>query len=258
MATNLEDAGADMIELNFVCPNIELTAKQLGIDMAKTELHGASVGQDPTVAGRVTKTVKESVHLPVVCKLTPEAADTTAVAKACEEAGADAIAIGGSYLALPGIDVYNNGKPLYPMLDKTSFGALEGPCVRHAAYRAVAQLYKELKIPIIGGGGITNWRDTVEMMMWGATTVSICTSIMWYGFEVVDHILKGLDKFMDETGYESPKDFIGCAVEHITTPDKLVIHPAVAAVIEERCNGCGICLKPGHCEAIEMKNKRLS
>jgi len=68
---------------------------------------------------------------------------------------------------------------LYPWLDKTSFGALEGPCVRQASYRAVAQLYKELRIPIIGGGGITNWRDTVEMMMWGATTVSICTSIMW-------------------------------------------------------------------------------
>jgi len=51
------------------------------------------------------------------------------------------------------------------MLDKTSFGALEGPYVRHAAYKAVAQLYKELKIPMIGGGGITNWKDVVEMMM---------------------------------------------------------------------------------------------
>jgi len=54
------------------------------------------MGQDPTVAGRVTKAVKESVHVPVVCKLTTEAADTTAVAKACEEVGADAVAIGGS------------------------------------------------------------------------------------------------------------------------------------------------------------------
>ena len=256
LALTLEEAGADIIELNFVCPNIELTAEQLGLEVTETARVGGSVGLYPELSERVVRVVKEAVHIPVVCKLTPEAADITAVAKSCEKAGADAIAIGGNYLSLPRIDIYNNGRPLYPSLDKTSFGALAGPCVRHAAYRTVAQLYRDLKIPILGGGGITNWRDTVEMMMWGATVISICTSIMWYGFEIVERILKGLEKFMDKKGYKSPGDFVGCAVEYLTTSDRLVLHPARAVVDVEKCNGCGICMKPGHCEAVEMKNKK--
>jgi len=258
LALALEEAGADIIELNFVCPNIELTAEQLGLEVTESARVGGSVGLYPELSERVTKAVKESVRVPVVCKLTPEAADITAVAKACEKAGADAIAIGGNYLSLPRLDIYNNGRPLYPSLDKTSFGALAGPCVRHAAYRTVAQLYRDLKIPILGGGGITSWRDVVEMMMWGATMISICTSIMWYGFELIERTLKGLEKFMDEKGYESPKEFIGCAVEHLTSSDNLrhYYHPTVAVVNKEKCNGCIICTRPGHCEAIEMKDNK--
>lgn len=284
LATNLEEAGADMIELNFVCPNIEFTAQQLGAVVTETELHGASISMNPRVSGRITKVVKESVHVPVVCKLNPEAPDITATAKSCEDSGADAIAIGGNYSSLPGVDIYNHGRPLYPSLDKVSFGALCGPCVKNLSYAVVAKLYKKLKIPIIGGGGIMNWRDVVEMMMWGATAVSMCTAIMWYGFETVKYTLNGLKKFMEKQGYESPKDFIGCSTKYITTSDKLAVypevqdikladyptaeylqsikgqeimfHPAMAMVDKEKCNGCKICLKPGHCEAIEMKNKK--
>lgn len=282
LATTL--AEADMIELNFVCPNIEFTAQQLGIEVIETEIHGASISTSPQIAGRITKVVKESVDIPVVCKLNPDVADIASTAKSCENAGADAIAIGGNYASLPGIDIYNHGRPLYPSLDKTSFGAFCGPCVKNLSYTVVAKLYSKLRIPIIGGGGITNWRDVVEMMMWGATAVAICTAIMWYGFETVKHILSGLEKFMQRQGYKSPEDFIGCATEYITTSEKLAVypevknikladyptaeylrstkgqevafHPASAVVNEETCNGCGICAKPGHCEAIEIIDKK--
>lgn len=284
LSSTLEEAGADMIELNFVCPNIEFTAHRLGMKVTETELHGASISASPSTAGRITGEVKKVVDVPVVCKLNPDVPDVISTAKSCEEAGADAIAVGGNYQSLPGVDVYNRGRPLYPSLDKVSFGALCGPCVKNLSYAVVAKLYKKVSIPIIGGGGITNWRDTVEMMMWGATAISICTAIMWYGFDVVTRILRGLERFMDEAGYESPKEFIGCSTEYITTSEKLavypkikgiklkdypseeylesirgrevVFHPAVAVVNEEKCNGCGICTKPGHCEAISIVNKK--
>ncbi|RLG97759.1 hypothetical protein DRO29_02450 [Candidatus Bathyarchaeota archaeon] len=282
LATSLEEAGADMIELNFVCPNIEFTTQQLGIEIEETELHGASISMSPSVAGRITKAVKEAISIPVVCKLNPDVADVVATALSCEEAGADAIAIGGNYSSLPSVDVYNGGRPLYPSLDKVSFGALCGPCVKNLSYAVIAKLYKKLKIPIIGGGGVINWRDTVEMMMWGATAVAICTGIMWYGFEIVSRILKGLERFMRETGYESPEDFIGCSTKYIAPSEELAVypevkgikladyptaeylqsvkgkevafHPALAVVDEEKCNGCGVCVKPGHCEAITLIN----
>ncbi len=284
LATTLEDAGTDMIELNFVCPNIEFTSQQLGLKLVETELHGASISTNPKVAGRITEAVKRAVDIPVVCKLNPDVPDVAATARSCEEAGADAIAIGGNYASLPSVDVYNDGKPLYPSLDKVSFGALCGPSVKNLSYAIMAKLYKRIGIPIIGGGGVMNWRDTVEMMMWGATAVAICTAVMWYGFEIITRIINGLERFMMGQGYGSPEEFIGCSTKYITTSDKLavypevkglkladyptpeylqsvrgqeiVFHPAIARVDEEKCNGCGICAKPGHCEAIEIINNR--
>lgn len=286
LASTLEDAGADMIELNFVCPNIEFTTQQLGFEIEETELHGASISMSAKIANRITKAVKETVDIPVVCKLNPDVADVLATAESCEDAGADAIAIGGNYSSLPGVDIYNGGRPLYPSLDKVSFGALCGPCVKNLSYAVIAKLYKRLKTPIIGGGGVITWKDTVEMMMWGATAVAICTGIMWYGFEIVERILKNMEKFMSEVGYSSPEEFIGCSTEYIATSDQLavypdigdlkladypsqeylrsvqerevVFHPAIAVVDKERCNGCGVCLRPGHCEAIELVDGKAS
>jgi len=284
LATTLEEAGSDMIELNFVCPNIEYTSQRLGMEVVETELHGASISASPRIAGRITEEVKKVTNVPVVCKLNPDVPDVVATAKSCEDAGADAIAIGGNYQSLPGVDIYNKGRPLYPSLDKVSFGALCGPCVKNLSFAVIAKLYKKLNIPIIGGGGITNWKDTVEMMMWGATGIAICTGIMWYGFEVVSNILNGLKRFMEQQGYVSPRDFIGCSTEYIAPSNELAVypevkgiklldypteeylksvkgkeiafHPAIAIVDEEKCNGCGICEKPGHCEAIKIINKK--
>jgi len=236
----------------------------------------------PRVAGKITEAVKREVDIPVVCKLNPDVADVVATALSCQEAGADAIAIGGNYSSLPSVDIYNGGRPLYPSLDKVSFGALCGPCVRNLSYAVIAKLFKRLEIPIIGGGGVITWRDAVEMMMWGATAVSICTGIMWYGFEIVKRMLQNMERFMREAGYTNPKEFIGCSTSYITTSDQLAVypeigdlkladypskeylrlvkgkevtfHPAIAVVNEEKCNGCGVCLKPGHCEAIELVN----
>lgn len=284
LATTLEEAGTDLLELNFVCPNIELTTQRLGMDVVEAELHGASISMSPRVAGRITKAVKESVGIPVVCKLNPDVADVVSTAKYCEDAGADAIAIGGNYQSLPGVDIYNNGRPLYPSLDKVSFGALCGPSVKNLSYAVIAKLYKNIAIPIIGGGGVVNWRDTVEMMMWGATAVAICTGIMWYGFETIKRILSGLENFMAKTGYESPAEFIGRSTGYIAPSNEVAVyprlgdieladyptarylqsvegkevafHPALAMIDEEKCNGCGICVKPGHCEAIELMNRK--
>ena len=257
LAKAMENAGADLIEANLICPNIHLTAKQLGKKGAggKGEKGGAVTGQDPDAARTVTKTLKEAVRIPVVMKLTPNVTDITAIAYACQEGGADAVCLAGGQLCLPPVDIYHPER-VYPWLRGASMGSLGGPAARLMGYAAVAQTARRITIPIIGGGGIQNWRHGIEFMMWGAAMITVCTEIMWRGWEVVTKTVAGMDKFLSDEGYASYKDIVGLALPNIRPSIELETLPSAPVVDLERCNGCGICLKPGHCTAITLANEK--
>nr|HDO80583.1 hypothetical protein [Candidatus Bathyarchaeota archaeon] len=251
LAKMVEDAGADMIELNMSCPNIGLMATQMGLPPPRGDL-GAALGSSPQLSKEVTKSVVEAVQIPVITKMTPVAPNIAAVAKACEEGGASAIsAINCPQGAVP-VDIFNDGKPLFVGLEGFSFGGLCGPAIRPLAYRMVGQIYQKVKVPIAGGGGLMNWRHAVEMIMYGATAVTFCTAIMFYGFELLRSIEKGLKEYMEKQGYDSIEDFRGAALKHLTLPEKLQYHPVTPIVDEEKCNGCGICARMGHCRVYEV------
>lgn len=184
LARGMESAGADLIEANLICPNISLTAQRLGQKETGEggERGGALTGQDPDLARSVARTLKESVRIPVVCKLTPNVTDITAIARACEQGGADGICLAGAQLSLPPVDIYHPDR-VYPLLRGASMGSLGGPATRLMGYAAVAQTAGRVGIPIIGGGGLQTWRHGIEFMMWGATLVTACTEIMWRGTE---------------------------------------------------------------------------
>lgn len=253
LARAMENAGADLIEANLICPNITLTAKQLGEedDGEKGERGGAITGQDPDAARNVARALKESVSIPVILKLTPNVTDITAIALACEEGGADGICLAGAQLCLPPVDIYNPDR-VYPLLQGASMGSLGGPATRLMGYAAVAQTAKRINIPIVGGGGLQKWQHGIEYMMWGATLVTVCTEIMWRGWEVVTKIVGGMEKFLLDQGYDSYDDVIGRASPNLRAAADLKTLPGAPVVDLERCNGCGICLKPGHCFAITL------
>ncbi|HEX8873396.1 MAG TPA: hypothetical protein VF780_02130 [Nitrosospira sp.] len=257
LAKAMENAGADMIEANLICPNILLTAKQLGKhgDNLKGERGGALTGQDPDASREVARTLKEAVRIPVVCKLTPNVTDITAIARACEEGGADGICLAGAQLSLPPVDIYNPDR-IYPLLNGASMGSLGGPATRLMGYAAVAQTARRIQVPIIGGGGLQNWQHGIEFMMWGATLVTCCTEIMWRGWDVVTKTVEGMDRFVQEQGYGSYNDIIGRAVRNVRPAADLETLPGAPVVDLERCNGCGLCLKPGHCFAISLEDKK--
>jgi dihydroorotate dehydrogenase/NAD-dependent dihydropyrimidine dehydrogenase PreA subunit len=253
LAKGLEEAGADLIEANFICPNITLTAKQLGKDEDGQggERGGAITGQDPDAARRVTKALKEAVDIPVVCKLTPNVTDVTAIALACQEGGADGICLAGAQLSLPPVDIYNPDR-VYPLLEGASMGSLGGPASRLMGYAAVAQTARRVDIPIIGGGGLQGWKHAVQYLMWGATLVTSCTEIMWHGWDIVTRIVDGLETFRREEAYDSYGDITGRALSNLRPATELEALPGAPHVDLERCNGCGVCLKPGHCFAINL------
>jgi dihydroorotate dehydrogenase subfamily 1 len=254
LAKKLEEAGADMIEMNMSCPNIGLMAKQLGI-AAQPEL-GAVLGQNPDLAREVTRAVADAVDIPVMAKMTPEA-NTPIVAQECAKGGAAAVSAINCPQSLPGVDIYNEGRPIYPNTKNQSFAGLCGPWIRPLAYRHVAQIrMRAPDLPIAGGGGLTTWRHVVEIIMYGATVPTFCTVLYLKGFEVLPQFEKKLIQYMDEMGYGTLDDFRGKALQHIVSPDKVQYLNIIPEIDSDRCNGCGICTRIGHCMVIEIADGR--
>ena len=251
LAKKLEDAGADMIEMNMSCPNIGLMAKQLNLKSAP-EL-GASLGQNPDLAREVTRATVEAVNIPVMAKMTPEA-NTSIVAQECAKGGAAAVSAINCPMSLPSVDIYHDGRPIYPNTKNQSFAGLCGPWIRPLAYRHIAQIrMRSPNLPIAGGGGLTNWRHVVEMIMYGATVTTFCTAIYLKGFEILPQIEKNLLKYMELMGFSILEDFRGKSLKYIVTPDKVeYIDNVIPQIDEEKCNGCGICTRIGHCPVLTL------
>jgi len=254
LARMLEEAGADMVELNMSCPNVGLMAKQLNIP-APPEL-GAALGQNPNLAREVCRAVSQAVRIPVMAKMTPEA-QTAVVAAACAEGGAKAVSAINCPMSLPGVDIYNDGRPLYPSTRNQSFAGLCGPWIRPLAFRHVAQIaMRSPDLPIAGGGGLMTWEHTVQMIMYGAKAITYCTLLYKKGHKIIPRIAKKLLQFMEEKGYETIDDFRGCSLKYIVPPEKVEYVYMLPEIDESLCNGCGTCVSLGHCEVMALENDK--
>ena len=174
-----QEDGIAALELNISCPNVELG--------------GCSFGSDPEVAGRVVQLVKASTKRPVIAKLTPNVSDITSIARSVEKNGADAISLINT-LAGMAIDI----ETWKPKLGNV-MGGLSGPAIKPVAVRMVWEVYKAVRIPIIGMGGVTTWEDVIEFILAGSTAVGIGTALFrdpWVVFEIIE----GITNYMKGTG----------------------------------------------------------
>ncbi len=178
------------LEVNISCPNV----------------HGGGMafGTDPKAAAAVTAAVKRVTTKPVIMKLSPNVTDITAVARACEDAGADAVSLINTLMSMR-IDL----KTRKPLLANGT-GGLSGPAVFPVALRMVYQTAKAVKIPIVGLGGVSCAEDVVEMMLAGATAVQIGAANLTQPYVCRDVILR-LPEVMDAYGIENLRDIIGGA-----------------------------------------------
>lgn len=258
LAKKFEEAGSDLVEANMVCPNVGLSTKNIAGDSAisKTEHGGAVTGQDPVKIAQVVKVLKESVKIPVVVKLTPNVADIGVTAKAAQDAGADGVCLAGAQSSLPLVDIYNEGKPGYHLLNGVSHGSLGGPASKLNCFSLVANIAKKTNLPIIGGGGLETFEDCIMMMMWGARLVTVCTAAMWYGWDVIEKQVRGMEEYLQKMGYSSYDEIIGKSLQYLRSSCDLEAIPGYPVCDESKCIGCGRCSKPGHCNAITMDGKR--
>ena len=249
MTERFLEAGTDMLEPNFCCPNLDTSA---ATDTGKHDHGGASIGENPDVCHRLVALMRKMTDRPVIPKVIPANRHVLIqAARAMQDAGADGIHIVGFPVSgLPPIT--ENGEPDIPLLDGIPQGSTNGSVCKYSTYLATAQLAQVVSIPIIASGGFDTWRDCVDAIMWGASGLGVCSAIMWHGWEVIQQMNTGIRDFMTRHGYESLDDFRGLALRQFTTPDKAKLIKGYSAIDEKLCIGCGRCLKPGHCEAIEL------
>lgn len=183
------EAGADAVELNVSCPHVKET--------------GSEICQNPETLSTVIKRVKAEVDEPIIVKLSPNVADIAALAKTAERAGADALTAVNTYRAMA-IDT----ETMRPILSNRT-GGLSGSSVKPMALRCVYEIYEAVDIPVIGCGGIANWRDAVEFLLAGACAVQIGTAIAYEGVGVFRSVSRGLDTYLRKKSFRSVKDIVG-------------------------------------------------
>ncbi|MFQ6015326.1 MAG: NAD-dependent dihydropyrimidine dehydrogenase subunit PreA [Anaerolineae bacterium] len=244
LVAQVEEAGVDGLEINLGCPH-GMPEKGMG----------AIQGQDPEIAGRVTKWVKEVAKTPVMVKLTPNVTDLPLIARAVEAAGADAISAINTVLCLIGVDL-DTFEPLPSVAGYSSFGGYSGPAVKPIGLRCVAQLAQSTRVPISGIGGISRWQDAAEYILVGASTVQLCTAVMFRGYRIIDRLTKGLSRYMDEKGLASVSEMVGKTLPRLVAHEALDFdYKVVAAIDEALCTGCRLCVTAcydGGWQAIEM------
>ena len=179
-----------ILEVNVSCPNVHNG--------------GMSFGTTPEAAAEVTRAVKAVTKKPVYIKLSPNVTDIVAIAKACEEAGADGISMINTLLGMR-IDLRRK-KPVVA----NKMGGFSGPAIFPVAVRMVYQVYQAVNIPIIGMGGVSTAEDVVELMLAGATAVQVGAANLVDPF-VCKKIIEELPLVMKKYGIENLSDIIGGA-----------------------------------------------
>lgn len=188
-ARRLSDAeGISGLEMNISCPN-----KQAG---------WCVFGTDPRVTFQVVSAVRKSTQLPLIVKLSPNVTDISLMARTAEDAGADAVSLINTLTGMS-IDV----KARRPKLANVT-GGLSGPAVKPVAIRMVYEVYRAVKLPIVGMGGITTAEDALEFIMAGATAVAVGTANFVNPAATIE-ILEGISAFMEREKIEALSSLTG-------------------------------------------------
>lgn len=188
-AALLDDAPVKAFELNLSCPHVKG--------------YGLELGSDPSSVAEIIKAVKKRTKKPIFVKLSPNVTDVVQIAQVAEEAGADAITATNTIRAMA-IDI-ESFKPIL----SNKVGGLSGPALKPVALRCVYEIYQQVKIPIIGCGGITGWQDAIEYLLAGARAVQIGTAITYKGLKVFDEVIKGITSYLLKMNFKRVDELVG-------------------------------------------------
>lgn len=232
LAQKMEEVGADIIECNFSCP--QMVGEGLGSD----------VGTNLELVSRYTKATRKGTKLPILAKMTPNITKMEEPAIAAVRAGADGIAAINTIKSIMNVNL-NAFESEPTVVGKSAVGGYSGKAVKPIALRFIHDMKKceELKnIPISGMGGIETWRDAAEFIAMGCGTIQVTTSVMQYGYRVIEDMIEGFSNYMISEGITSVADMVGKALPHLVSADELerstIEYPKFD---RKKCISCGRC-----------------
>lgn len=226
LAVMAEQAGVDAVELNYSCPQMH----QAGL--------GCDVGQKSELVAAFTAVVKDAVSIPVIPKMTPNITHIVVPAAAAARAGADAISAINTVKSVTMSDdaAVSNHKIV---------SGLSGRAIKPLALRFILEMAQspDLKgVQLSGIGGIETWRDALEFIQLGCRNVQVCTSVMEYGYRIIDDLVLGLQSYMAQRQVDSLEQLVGEQLPAFVSPSELDCRTQVLPVINhEKCIGCGRC-----------------
>ncbi len=188
VAERLGNEDVDMLEINISCPNV----KEGGI----------AFGQNPKAAEKITRAVRKYARQPVIMKLSPNVTDIAEMARAVEAGGADAVSLINTLTGMK-IDIRRR---TFVLANQT--GGVSGPAIHPIAVRMVYQAAKAVKVPVIGMGGIASAEDAIEMMLAGASAVSVGTA-NFHNPAVTMEIVEGIGAYLKENHIEDVGELVG-------------------------------------------------
>ena len=228
-----EENGADAIELNFSCPNMQ----EDGL--------GSDIGQIPELVEKYTRAAKNGASIPVLAKLTPNVASMSPAAEAAKRGGADGIAAINTIKSITGVNplTYVSAPAVR---GQSALGGYSGNAVKPIALRFISELgqNKELEgLHISGMGGIESWRDALEFILLGAGSIQITTAVMQYGYRIIDDLKAGLNYYLAQCGIPNVRNIVGAGLSSVSeTTDVLerdtILFPKFN---KDKCIGCGRC-----------------
>ena len=231
----IEDTGADGIELNYGCPH----------GMSERGM-GSAVGQVPEYCEQITSWAKAAAKIPVIVKLTPNITNIVLPAQAALRGGADALSLINTVNSIISLDL--DTLELIPSIGgKGGHGGYAGPAVKPIALNMLAALGTDPSVsgsgkPISGMGGISTWQDAAEFLLLGATSLQVCTAAMHYGFRIVEDLCDGLKNWMDSKGFATLADVRGKSLHRVSDFQNLDLsYRAVARIDPALCIKCNLC-----------------
>ncbi|MEG2441747.1 MAG: NAD-dependent dihydropyrimidine dehydrogenase subunit PreA [Acetivibrio sp.] len=232
LAKMCDQAGVDLIEGNFSCP--QMTSHAMGSD----------VGTNVDLVKRYTQAVAGVTKIPFIAKMTPNITSMELPALAALEGGAAGISAINTVKSITNID-FENMTAMPVVNGKSSISGYSGAAVKPIALRFITQMMQNEiigKRDLSGIGGIETWRDCVEFLLLGCRNLQVTTSIMQYGYRIVEDMISGVSHFMEEHGYEKLEDFIGLALPNIIPAENLNRDFKILPKFDNtKCLGCGRC-----------------
>jgi dihydropyrimidine dehydrogenase (NAD+) subunit PreA len=256
LALECQQAGADMVELNFgsamLFDNVALA--QQGVELKEETPAGITIGLVPEVATRIVRSIKKKTSIPIVVKLTPELSffHLLRAVQMYKEAKVAAFTANHCFMTVVPPDIYNGGKTTFPYMNTTTWWTTNGPWHRFACYRNVSMIGKYFPdMDTIACGGLVIPEQCIEVMMLGAKAVQLSSGIFWNGMSYAGQVTRFIKRYMEEQGYRSVNDFIGLGQKYIVemaecqAEFKTQVGKLIAQIDRDKCVGllsCKICL----------------